>query len=203
MTLYVLTHASFIIDVFPVSLLLLIFVVSGYPEYSIFQIEIFSLPDKPEEYWMLKAIALAEQAAKNNEVPVGAVVVFDGQIIGRGSNAPIGNHDPTAHAEIIALQEAAKSVANYRLIDADIYVTLEPCAMCAGAIIHSRIRRLYFGAYEPKSGAVCSHIRLLEQPCMNHSVEVIAGICAEQCQAVISQFFRRRRAEQKALKQHQ
>jgi tRNA(adenine34) deaminase len=157
--------------------------------------------DKQAEYWMSQAIVLAEQAALNNEVPVGAVVVYQQEIIGKGCNAPIGNNDPTAHAEIIALQQAAKTIGNYRLIDADLYVTLEPCAMCAGAIVHSRIRHLYFGAHEPKSGAVCSHIQLLEQPSMNHTVEVFSGVCAQQCQDVISQFFKRRRAQQKALKQ--
>jgi len=152
------------------------------------------------EYWMKKAIALAKSAALNNEVPVGAVVVLDNEVIGQGSNGPIHRHDPTAHAEIQALQQAAHNIGNYRLVNADLYVTLEPCAMCAGALVHSRIRHLYFGALEAKSGAVVSNLRLLEQPSMNHRVEVSGGIMSECCSAIISDFFARRRAEKKALK---
>jgi len=142
----------------------------------------------------------ANASAERNEVPVGAVVVLQGKIIGSGSNAPIGNNDPSAHAEILALRQAAQAVQNYRLVDADLYVTLEPCAMCAGAIVHSRINRLYFGAHEPKSGAIESNLQLLDQACMNHKVQVFAGIRAQQCAAVISEFFTRRRKEKKALK---
>lgn len=153
------------------------------------------------EHWMGQALELAELAASNNEVPVGAVVVLEGEVIGRGSNGPIGRNDPTAHAEIQALQQAAAAIGNYRLVNADLYVTLEPCAMCAGAIVHSRIRTLHFGALEPKSGAVQSNLKLLEQECMNHKVQVVAGIQAESCAAVISGFFARRRAEKKRQKQ--
>ena len=149
---------------------------------------------------MGQALLHASASAERNEVPVGAVVVLQGKIIGSGSNAPIGNNDPTAHAEILALRQAAQSVQNYRLVDADLYVTLEPCAMCAGAIVHSRIKKLYFGAHEPKSGAIESNLQLLDQTCMNHKVQISAGIRAEQCAAVISEFFARRRREKKALK---
>lgn len=149
---------------------------------------------------MSKALELADDAASNDEVPVGAVVVLDNEIIGSASNCPIGNNDPTAHAEVLALKRAAQKIGNYRLVDADIYVTLEPCAMCAGALVHSRIRHLYFGATEPKSGAVCSHIHLLDQPSMNHRVEFTGGICEEQCAQQLSAFFARRRREKKAAK---
>jgi tRNA(adenine34) deaminase len=152
------------------------------------------------EYWMQKAIVLAKSAALNNEVPVGAVVVLDNEIIGQGSNGVIHRHDPTAHAEIQALQQAALKIGNYRLVNADLYVTLEPCAMCAGALVHSRIRHLYFGALEAKSGAVVSNINLLGHACMNHRVAVTGEILSECCSAVISDFFTRRRAEKKALK---
>ena len=152
------------------------------------------------EFWMRAALELAEFAALQNEVPVGAVVVLEGKIIGRGSNGPIGRHDPTAHAEIQALQQAAQAIANYRLVNADLYVTLEPCAMCAGAIVHSRIRALYFGAHELKSGAVQSNLNLLEQACMNHKVLITSGVLAEESAGLISGFFKRRRAEKKRLK---
>jgi len=155
------------------------------------------------EYWMQQALELARFAASKNEVPVGAVVVLDGEIIGRGSNGPIGRCDPTAHAEIQALQQAAKAIGNYRLINADLYVTLEPCAMCAGAVVHSRVRSLYFGALEPKSGAVLSNLQLLEQECMNHKVSVYSQVCDSDCSQVISAFFARRRAEKKQLKKKQ
>jgi len=156
-------------------------------------------PDSPE-YWMERALVLASASAERNEVPVGAVVVLQGKVIGSGSNGPIGSNDPTAHAEIQALRQAAQVVQNYRLVGADLYVTLEPCAMCAGAIVHSRINRVYFGAHEPKSGAIESNLQLFGQACMNHKVQVTAGIKADQCAAVISEFFARRRREKKALK---
>lgn len=152
------------------------------------------------EYWMEQALELAEQAAENNEVPVGAIVVLDGVVVGRGSNSPIHMCDPSAHAEILALREAARRIGNYRLVNADLYVTLEPCAMCSGALVHSRIRHLYFGATEGKSGAVSSHLQLLDQPCMNHKIGVTPGVLAEQCSTLLSAFFARRRAEKKASK---
>lgn len=155
---------------------------------------------KSKEYWMQQALVLAQEAAANNEVPVGAIVVLKNEIIGKGSNSPIHKSDPTAHAEIIALREAAKAIDNYRIANADLYVTLEPCAMCAGAIVHSRIRSLYFGAYEAKAGAVKSNLNLLDQSCMNHKVAVISGVCEESCSQIISSFFSRRRSEKKAAK---
>jgi len=154
------------------------------------------------QYWMQQALELAELAAANNEVPVGAIVVLDGEVVGRGSNGPIGRCDPTAHAEIQALQQAAKTIGNYRLLNADLYVTLEPCAMCAGAIVHSRIRSVYFGALEPKSGAVHSNLQLFDQDCMNHRVSVHSQVSAADCSAVISAFFARRRLEKKQLKKN-
>jgi len=126
-------------------------------------------------------------------VPVGAVVVLKGEVIGEGWNHPISGHDPTAHAEIMALRDAASRVGNYRLVDADLYVTIEPCTMCAGALVHARIRRLIYGASEPKSGVVQSNGQLLSQGWFNHRVEVVAGVLADQCSAKISQFFKQRR----------
>ena len=152
---------------------------------------------------MQVALELAERAALLGEVPVGAVIVSDGEVIGEGWNHPISGHDPTAHAEIMALRDAAQRVENYRLVNADMYVTIEPCTMCAGAIVHARIRRVIFGATEPKSGAVCSNGQVFDQPWMNHVVEYQGGILAEQCSGRISRFFQQRRAEKKAAKQAQ
>lgn len=154
-----------------------------------------------DEHWMQAALKLAECAAEVGEVPVGAVVVLDGEVIGEGWNHPISGHDPTAHAEIMALRAAAQKVENYRLVDADLYVTIEPCTMCAGAIVHARIRRVVYGATEPKSGAVCSNGQVFDQPWMNHRVESVGGVLAERCSERISQFFQQRRAEKKAAKQ--
>ncbi|WP_415890351.1 tRNA adenosine(34) deaminase TadA [Neptuniibacter sp. SY11_33] len=153
-----------------------------------------------DERWMKEALLLADRAEEINEVPVGAIVVLDGEIIGRGWNQPISGHDPTAHAEILALRDAAENVGNYRLVGADLYVTIEPCTMCTGAIVHSRIRRVIFGAVEAKAGAVQSNGQLLDQAWMNYRVEVEAGILAERCSEKISAFFKRRRAEIKAEK---
>ncbi|GGO88852.1 tRNA-specific adenosine deaminase [Marinobacterium nitratireducens] len=153
-----------------------------------------------DRYWMREALSMADHAEAADEVPVGAIVVLDGRVIGRGWNHPISGQDPTAHAEIMALRDAAATVANYRLVGADLYVTIEPCTMCSGAIVHARIRRLVYGASEPKSGAVASNGQLLQQSWMNHRVEVTGGIEAERCSERISAFFRRRRAQQKALK---
>ncbi|WP_415905196.1 tRNA adenosine(34) deaminase TadA [Neptuniibacter sp. QD48_55] len=153
-----------------------------------------------DERWMEEALLLADRAEEINEVPVGAIVVLDGEIIGRGWNKPISGHDPTAHAEILALRDAAANVGNYRLVGADLYVTIEPCTMCTGAIVHSRIRRVVFGAVEAKAGAVQSNGQLLDQAWMNYRVEVEAGVLAERCSEKISAFFKRRRAEIKAEK---
>jgi tRNA(adenine34) deaminase len=130
-------------------------------------------------------------------VPVGAVVVKDGVIIGRGSNAPITEHDPSAHAEIQAMRDAAKYLGNYRLVDCTLYVTLEPCAMCAGAIQHARIARLVFGASDPKTGACGSVINLMAEERLNHHTEVTGGILATECGSLLSQFFAGRRKSRK------
>lgn len=150
--------------------------------------------------WMSRALQLAEQAAAVDEVPVGAVVVLDGEVIGEGWNQPISGHDPTAHAEIMALRDAAVKIENYRLAGATLYVTIEPCTMCAGAIVHARIKRVVFGAVEPKAGAVVSQGQLFGQSWLNHWPEVTGGVLADQCREAISQFFRRRRAEKKIQK---
>ncbi len=146
-----------------------------------------------DEHWMRRALTYARQGGAEGEVPVGAVVVADGAVLGAGYNRPIGNADPTAHAEIVALREAAQSVSNYRLAGATLYVTLEPCMMCAGAIVHSRIERLVFGATEPKAGTVTSH-PLLDSEWLNHEVAVTGGVLAAECGAVLSEFFAARRA---------
>ncbi len=145
--------------------------------------------------FMLHAIEIAKAAAKNNEVPVGALVVKDGVIIGQGGNATIGSHDPTAHAEIIAMREAAASLGNYRLVDCTLYVTLEPCAMCAGAIQHARIARLVYGASDPKTGACGSVVNLMAETKLNHHTEVKSGVLAEECGALLSAFFKERRRQ--------
>lgn len=142
---------------------------------------------------MHAAIALAKFAALRGEVPVGAIVVKGGVIIGRGSNAPIGNHDPSAHAEIIAMREAAALLGNYRLVGCTLYVTLEPCAMCSGAIQHARIAKLVFGAQDPKTGACGSVVNLMAEPKLNHHTEVVGGVLAQECGALLSEFFRARR----------
>ncbi|MFZ1367018.1 MAG: tRNA adenosine(34) deaminase TadA [Sphingorhabdus sp.] len=140
-------------------------------------------------HFMQAALELARQAAKAGEVPVGAIVVHDGIIIGRGANRPIGNHDPTAHAEIIALREAAATLGNDRLNGCDLWVTLEPCAMCAGAIAHARIARLYYGASDPKGGAVDHGPRLFEQSTVHHRPEVYGGICEDEAAGLLRAFF--------------
>lgn len=145
--------------------------------------------------WMQIALDLAHQAASIGEVPVGAIVVKDGVVIGRGANAPIGLHDPTAHAEVIAMRQAAQHLGNYRLVDCTLYVTLEPCAMCAGAMQHARISRLVFGANDPKTGACGSVINVMTEPKLNHHCEVVAGVMAEDCGAVLTAFFKQRRAK--------
>ncbi|MDF1691528.1 MAG: tRNA adenosine(34) deaminase TadA [Zhongshania sp.] len=153
-----------------------------------------------DEYWMRHALGLAQQADLANEVPVGAIIVKDNELIAEAFNQPISSADPTAHAEIVALRSAARSLNNYRLPDTTLYVTVEPCAMCAGAIIHSRIKRVVYGAAEPKAGAVCSHLQLFDQPQMNHRVEWLGGVLAAEATAVLQAFFTRRREEKRALK---
>lgn len=143
--------------------------------------------------FMRAALALAEEAWRQGEVPVGAVVVAEGAIIGRGYNAPIGRRDPTAHAEIVALRDAARALGNYRLPDCDLYVTLEPCAMCAGAIMQARIRRLVFGAADPKTGACGGVVDLFADPRINHHTSVAGGLLAEDCGTLLKRFFGDRR----------
>jgi len=152
-----------------------------------------------DEYWMAKALMLAQCAAGQGEVPVGAVVVdADNNLIGEGWNQPIGARDPSAHAEIVALRQAAKNVGNYRLPGATLYVTIEPCTMCAGALIHSRIDRVVIGALEPKAGAVVSQSRVLDGDYNNHRVSYVTGVLDQQASAAMSDFFRQRRAAKKA-----
>jgi tRNA(adenine34) deaminase len=144
---------------------------------------------------MHEAIRAAQRALEIDEVPVGAVVVCEGKIIARGFNRNIRDSDPTAHAEVIALREAAAAVGNHRLGSCDLFVTIEPCAMCAGAMVHARIRRLVYGANDPKAGAVHSVIRLLNHPFLNHRIQVQGGILAGRCAELLQEFFRARRAQ--------
>jgi len=146
-----------------------------------------------DEHFMREALVLAAQGAALGEVPVGAVLVQDGQIIGRGYNCPISQRDPSAHAEMVAVRDAAQALQNYRLPGVTLYVTLEPCSMCAGLIVHSRIQRVVYGATEPKAGVVASRGRFFEQDFLNHRVLVEGGVLAEECGAVLSEFFRLRR----------
>lgn len=150
-----------------------------------------------DEEYMRVALQLAHQAAQAGEVPVGAVIVKNGEIIGRGSNAPIANHDPSAHAEMVALRDAAQRVGNYRLVDCELYVTLEPCLMCVGAMFHARIARVVFGASDYKTGAAGSVMNLFDEPRLNHHAIVQGGVLAEECGTVLSQFFAARRAQQR------
>lgn len=153
-----------------------------------------------DEAYMRRAIALAGQGEQLGEVPVGAVIVVGDEIIGEGFNQPISSHDPTAHAEVVALRMAAEKIQNYRLVGSTIYVTLEPCTMCVGALIHARIGRLVFGTTEPKAGAVVSQAQLLDASYFNHRMAVQGGVLAEACQHQLSDFFRRRREQHKQRK---
>lgn len=149
---------------------------------------------------MTTALTLAVEAALAGEVPVGAIVVKDGKIIGRGSNAPIGSHDPSAHAEIQAMRDAAKFLGNYRLVDCTLYVTLEPCAMCAGAIQHARIARLVYGASDHKTGACGSVVNLMAEQKLNHHTQVTSGVMANECGSILTNFFSERRKQSKLLR---
>ena len=151
------------------------------------------MPKESDQIFMRLAIDQALNASALGEVPVGAVLVRDGVVIATGFNQPIGSNDPTAHAEIRAIREAAEILGNYRLTDCDLYVTLEPCAMCAGAIQHSRIRRLVFGASDPKTGACGSVVDLMDEPRLNHHCAVEAGVLARECGELLSEFFAERR----------
>ena len=147
----------------------------------------------PDVEFMREALELAAKGRERGEVPVGAVVVLDGAVVGRGFNQPISTHDPTAHAEIVAIRDAAARLGNYRLTGATLYVTIEPCQMCVGAMVHARIARLVFGATEPKAGAVESAMRALDHPSLNHRVEAAAGVLAEECRQMMQAFFQERR----------
>lgn len=149
------------------------------------------------ESFMRLALDQAHHALAAGEVPIGAIVVLDGQVLARGFNRPISDVDPTAHAEIVALREAARAVGNYRLAGADVYVTLEPCLMCVGALVLARVRTVVFGAREPKTGALLSTTRPLEIPTLNHRFEVVEGVLEEECRQVMQAFFQARRAAER------
>ncbi|MCF6766966.1 tRNA adenosine(34) deaminase TadA [Thiotrichales bacterium 19S11-10] len=149
-----------------------------------------------DKQWMSEALICAKHAQSINEVPVGAVCVYQSQLISKGWNLCITNNDPTAHAEIIALRKAAEVLGNYRLIDVDLYVTLEPCCMCAGAIVHSRIRRVIYGAKDNKSGVIDSNLNLFEQSYINHKPKVISSVLQEETSQILVDFFRQKRANQ-------
>ena len=151
-----------------------------------------------DNVWMLQALKLAARAAELGEVPVGALVVLNGEVIGQGYNQPIASHDPSAHAEIMALRDAAQRVGNYRLPEAELYVTLEPCMMCAGAIVHARIARVIYGATEPKAGAVDSQLNSFSLVHINHRPLVTSGVLAEACSQQLSDFFKARRAAKRS-----
>ena len=144
---------------------------------------------------MRAALALASEGARRGEVPIGAIVVLDGAVVGRGYNQPIAARDPTAHAEIVALREAAQRVGNYRLTGALVYVTIEPCMMCVGAMVHARVARVVYGAREPKAGAIESAMRAHEHPALNHRMAATGGVLEEECREVMQAFFASRRAE--------
>ena len=151
-------------------------------------------PDS-DELWMLEALTAARRALAAGEVPVGAVVVHDGKVVGRGFNRNLSDSDPAAHAEIVALREAGAAVGNHRLKDCELFATIEPCAMCAGALIHARIRRLVYGADDPKAGAVHSVLQVVNHPGLNHQMEVRGGVLSGKCAEMLQEFFRARRAQ--------
>ena len=159
--------------------------------------------EERDQYWMQYALVLADKAEQAGEIPVGAVLVKNNQIIGEGWNSSICQHDPSAHAEMLAVRQGAVQLQNYRLIDTTLYVTLEPCAMCAGLLVHSRVKRLVFGAADAKTGAAGSVMNVVQHAVLNHQLEVTAGVLAEPCAEKLSAFFRRRRQEQKAQKKAQ
>ena len=150
-----------------------------------------------DEDWMRHALTLANKAAELDEVPVGAVLVKDDQLLAEGWNQPISHNDPTAHAEIMAIRKASRIIENYRLPDSTLYVTIEPCSMCAGAIIHARISRVVFGAFEPRAGAAGSVINLLQNEQFNHQVEITSGLLAEECGQILKDFFAQKRRARK------
>jgi len=153
-----------------------------------------TLPMSPDELWMEEALREALRAQAAGEVPVGAVVVADGRIVGRGSNRNLTDHDPAAHAEILALRQAGQALGNHRLEQCEMFVTIEPCAMCAGALVHARLKRLVYGAEDPKAGAVHSVLQVLNHPSLNHRMDVTWGVLGGRCAELLQAFFRERRA---------
>jgi tRNA(adenine34) deaminase len=167
---------------------------SSHPSYNV---AIVSNILANDELWMEEALRAGQRALEAGEVPVGAVVVCERKIVGRGWNRNLIESDPTAHAEIVALREAGSTVGNHRLGGCELFVTIEPCAMCAGALVHARIKRLVYGADDPKAGAVHSVLQVLNHPRLNHQMEVQAGVLAGRCSELVQAFFRNRRSEQK------
>lgn len=151
------------------------------------------LQSAPDERFMRRALELAREAEAAGEVPIGAVLVKDGEVIGEGFNHPITACDPTAHAEIVALRAAAERIGNYRLVDTTLYVTVEPCAMCAGALVHARVKRLVYGAREPRTGGAGSVFDIVRDERLNHRLEVVPGVMEAECAGLMTEFFRRRR----------
>ena len=156
-------------------------------------VQVSSVVADEDARWMRHALMLAERAAAQGEVPVGAVLVKDGTLLSEGYNRPIIDHDPSGHAEMLALRAGAKTLGNYRLTGTTLYVTLEPCVMCAGAIIHARVQRLVFGAADPKAGAVHSHYDVIANPRLNHAVQWTGGVLQDECGEVLRTFFKARR----------
>ena len=154
----------------------------------------------PDELWMEDALREAARAQAAGEVPVGAVIVCDGRVVGRGGNRNLLDRDPTAHAEILALRDAGLAVGNHRLADCEMFVTIEPCAMCSGALVHARLKRLVYGADDPKAGAVRSVMQVLNHPALNHRMEVTSGVLASRCMDLLQAFFRDKRAARESTK---
>lgn len=163
-------------------------------------IDAISMVSEQDIKFMKHALSLADKAELIGEVPVGACIVVDGEIVGEGYNEPITTYDPSAHAELRAVQQAARQVQNYRLVDATLYVTLEPCSMCAGMLVHARVKRVVFGAWDAKTGAAGSVMNLLQHPALNHQAEIVSGVLADECADKLSRFFQKRRKEIKAAK---
>jgi tRNA(adenine34) deaminase len=155
--------------------------------------------EESDELFMGEALRAAQSALEAGEVPVGAVVVCDGKIVGRGGNRNLTDSDPTAHAEIVALREAGAAIGNHRLEGCELFATIEPCAMCAGALVHARLKRLVYGADDPKAGAIRSVMQVLNHPSLNHGMEVRAGILAGRCAELLQTFFRLRRREKSSV----